>query len=92
MNHYTPRQKRIIPSSKGTKLVRIDFRTQVEVPVSIPDEQARERYYERYNIVPVPENLDLYPVSVADCFKEIPSGSLEEISVMADETNLTEIE
>ena len=77
MSHYTPRQKRIIPSSKATKLVRIDFRTQVEVSVNIPDEQARERYYARHNIIPVPENLDLYPLTIADCFKEIPSGSLE---------------
>ena len=92
MNHYTPRHKKFVPPSKGTKLVRIDFRTQVEVSVSITDEQARERYYARHKIEPVPDNLALYPIPIAECFKEIPSGSLEEMEIMADDSNLTEAE
>ena len=86
MNHFTPRHRKFVPPSKGTKLVRIDFRTQVEVSMSIPDDLARERYYARHKIEPVPENLALYPVLVAECFKEIPSGSLEEMEIMADDT------
>jgi hypothetical protein len=50
MNTYTPRKKKIHKPVIQTKLVRIDHRTQIEVPVSISDDDARERYLSRLNI------------------------------------------
>ena len=69
---YMPRKKKIIVPAKRMKRVRIDHKTQIEVSVSIPDEQARERYYARHKIEPVPDNIALYPIPIAECFKEIP--------------------
>lgn len=49
---FTPRKKKPIKVlDKQTKTVRIDANTLIEVSVSIPDEVARQRYFERHKIV-----------------------------------------
>jgi hypothetical protein len=87
MNTYTPRKKKISgPSIVGaTKRVRIDHRTEIMVPVSVPDDEARARFIERISraikpcYVPTTAN---YPV--ASGFKEVPVGDLEDMQVMEE--------
>jgi len=49
MNGYTPRKKKIHgPSVIGAmKTIRIDAKTEIMVPVSLSDDEARQRYLAR---------------------------------------------
>jgi len=62
MKSYTPRKKRKVKPVIQTKLVRIDHKTQIEVSVSIPDDVAIERYYERHKTVTRPPGVAQYPI------------------------------
>lgn len=91
MNRYTPRKKRLhhIPSvSDGMKYVSIDEKTTIMVSTAISDEDARERFLKRIGAGPKAPDTYMPPKIKG----EIPIGSLEEIMVLADDTNLTEIE
>ncbi|MBK5202145.1 MAG: hypothetical protein JJE45_00285 [Prolixibacteraceae bacterium] len=48
MRHPKSHKKKPVKLSQKTKLVRINHRTQVEVPVAVPDDVAIERYYQRH--------------------------------------------
>jgi hypothetical protein len=87
MNTYTPRKKKIHgPSVVGAmKLVRIDFRTEIMVPVDVPDEDARQRYLERISRAIRPAYVPTSPnYPVASGFKEVPVGDLEDMQTMAE--------
>jgi len=90
MSRFTPRKKKI-QSTKvrgAQKLVRIDNRTQIMVDVSIPDDEARERYLTRLgkNVV-----YGFKPIGAAEVISEplngseLPYGSLEKLEHIIDE-------
>jgi hypothetical protein len=89
MKPYTPRKKKSVKLSQKTKLVRIDHRTQIEVSVSIPDDEARERYLTR--IQSSQRILRGYKKAQRKEI-EIPLGSLEEIALLIDDSSLSKIE
>jgi hypothetical protein len=92
-DNWNPRKKKVQPSpAREMKNVKIDFRTTIIVPVDVPDDVAKEKYLTRINkgvrgrYVPVAEEM---PKEIA---KEIPMGSLEEVSAIIDDSNLPESE
>jgi hypothetical protein len=83
---FKPRQKKPVKAVVKTKLVRIDFRTQIEVPVSIPDDVAREKYLSRLNIAIKPCYIPSTPnYPVKEEFKDIPIEEIEELQELAEE-------
>lgn len=72
------------------KTIRIDSKTQIEVPVTISDEDARERFYFRNKgysrYIPVTAN---YPLK--NEFKEVEVPQ-EELASIIDDSELPEIE
>lgn len=92
MSRYTPRRKKICgPRVIGTmKYVRIDARTEIEVDVNIPDEEARTRYLTRLG-----KNV-LYgfkPVGDIPVPEIMPLGSLEHLQQVIEENiELSEVE
>ena len=80
----TPKVKKEKKPVKRTKLVRIDARTVIEVSVNIPDEVAIERFYARQDVKSGSLTTFMGPTVRA----EIPSGSLEELSAMVDDSVL----
>lgn len=87
---YTPRQKKPVRHIIKTKLVRIDFRTEIEVSASIPDDVARERYLSRLNIPIKSAHVRAEPVKEKP--KEIPVGDINELEELIKETQQPEIE
>jgi hypothetical protein len=49
-NTYTPRKKKAVKPIVKMKYVRVDHKTLIEVPLSVPDDVARENYLSRLNI------------------------------------------
>ena len=88
---FKPRQKKIIKPVIKTKLVRIDFRTQIEVSVKIPDDMARENYLSRLNI-PIKgrferlkQNTPQMPIKEEFRNTEIPMGDITELEELVVE-------
>ena len=71
MKSYTPRKKREKKPVIQTKLVRVDHRTQIEVSVSIPDDVAIERYYQRHTTVTRPPVAAQHPLTKDECFEAL---------------------
>jgi len=71
MKDYTPRKKKEVKLAIQTKLVRINHRTQIEVSVSIPDDVAIERYYQRHTTAVRPSDVLKYmhPVPKEECYE-----------------------
>jgi hypothetical protein len=94
---FTPRHKRPVMPFVQKKLVRVDIRTQIEVPVTVSDSDAISRFYARYESykhyagqgTPNIPNTPNYPVR--DEFKEIPMGSVEDLASI-DDAELPEVE
>lgn len=65
---YKPRKKKSIKAVKRMKLVRVDWRTQIEVPVNIPDAVAIDRYYALHTTVtrPVVDEVEVLSAIVDD--------------------------
>lgn len=89
---YKSRKKKIIKPVVKTHLVRIDHKTQIEVPLSVSDDQARERYLSRLNIPVKGKYTRLLPntpnLPVKDEFKDddVVIEDLEEVaSAIAEE-------
>jgi len=80
---FTPRKKKPVKVlDKQTKTVRIDANTLIEVSVSIPDDVARERYYERHKIVVKPFWKREQPLTMDDALKkpkEVPIEQIEDV-------------
>ena len=85
---YQHRQKKPVKPVMTTKLVRIDFRTQIVVSVDIPDEVARANYMERISrpvrgayerAIPSTPNMP-----VKEEFKEIAVGDLDDIEELVE--------
>lgn len=92
---FTPRKKKLHGHtlSRTMKTVRIDNKTVIEVSISLSDEEARDRFYERHTAMKRPENTAMYPIMQKECFKEIPVGSLEDISTsIIDDEMLPDLE
>ena len=85
MNHsFHPRQKRVITPIVPMKTVRIDNNTQIIVPASRSDEEARERFNNRYSTYRhYSQGTPNYPIK--EEFKEVPIGSVEEMSGILEE-------
>lgn len=86
MKPYTPRQKKVIAPIIRMKIIRIDARTQIEVPASIPDDVARDRFITKRNMGPRAPYASLYPTD------EKPEVPQEELASVVDDANLPEIE
>jgi hypothetical protein len=81
--HYTPRKKKKLsgPTLCGkTKLIRIDWRTEIEVPVSMSNEDAIERYYRRHKEA-------IRPPIASTNEDEVPQ---EELAALIDDENLSD--
>ena len=91
---FKPRRKKLTgPVIAGTmKSVRIDDRTSIMVSTSISDDEARKRFYERHTTMKRPEDIDTRPMVPKECFKEVPMGSLEDISATIDDFVIPEID
>jgi len=65
---YKPRKKKTIKVVKRMKLVRVDWRTQIEVPVNIPDNVAIDRYYALHTtaVRPVVDEVEVLSAIVDD--------------------------
>lgn len=78
---FTPRKKKPVKVlDKRTKTVRIDANTLVEVSVSIPDEVAKQRYYERHQ--PPPRSSWKQPLTPKEAVREpeeVPLEAIEDI-------------
>lgn len=86
---HKPKQKSLAVLSGKEKSVRIDSRTIILVDESIPDDIARQRYFERHNITPRPEIE--YPLAPKECFQIDNVGSLEDMEKsLVDEEKLPE--
>jgi hypothetical protein len=73
------------------KIVRIDAKTQIEVPISVPDDVARERFFARAKTYShYGQGTPNLPVKQE--FKEIPVGDIVELAAIVDDTNLPETE
>jgi len=48
MSRYTPKKKRPEPVIQPMRLVRVDHRTQIEVPIEMSDEDAIHRFYKKH--------------------------------------------
>lgn len=57
MKAYTPRKKKSIKLAIQTKKVRIDEKTEIEVSVTLSDEDARERFWLRNKTYPHPKPI-----------------------------------
>jgi hypothetical protein len=80
--HYTPRKKKKLsgPILCGKmKLIRIDFRTEIEVPVSMSNEDAIERYYQRHKDTVRPSDALRRPLTEDEC--EVPQDELQAVLV-----------
>lgn len=82
--HFTPRKKKLVKLSQETKTVRIDHRTQIEVSVSLSNEEAIERYYHRHTTAIRPPEATLFPMSVKE--------SVEKLTAIIDDEMLPDIE
>jgi hypothetical protein len=91
---FKPRRRKLTgPKLSGTmKTVRIDARTVIMVSVSLSDEEARKRFYERHTSMTVPEDIAVYPKTPKECFKEIPVESLEQLPSIIDDEMLPDLE
>ncbi len=92
--HFEPRRRKISgpPMSGNQKSVRIDRNTLICVSASIPDQEAIDRYNMRHNSKKYPSAVNLTPITPDEALKEIPMGSIEELSQIIDDSNLPEIE
>lgn len=81
MNHYKPRKKKEVMPVRITKIVRIDAKTSIEVPVSIPDDVARANYIEKVTRSP---RSTYVPLQDKD---EVPQ---EELAATLDDSELPE--
>jgi hypothetical protein len=97
MSHFTPRHKHLVMPVRQMKLVRVDARTQIEVPVYMSDTDAINRFHDRYTQyknyagqgTPNIPNTPNQPVK--EEFKEIPMGSVEDLASI-DDAELPETE
>jgi hypothetical protein len=83
--HYTPRKKKKLsgPTLCGkTKLIRIDHRTEIEVPVSMSNDVAIERYYQRHKDAVRPSDALRRPLTEDEC--EAPQEELQAVLVNDD--------
>jgi len=93
--HYTPRQKKLhgVPSVKGMKSVRIDDKTVIMVAIAISDDDARERFLNRYKAGSRPADTYMPPKIKDEIAQaEISVGSLEDLASVVDESLTVEIE
>lgn len=78
---FMPRKKKPIKVlDKQTKTVRIDANTLIEVSVSIPDEVARQRYFDRHQ--PPPRPTWKQPLTLKEAVREpeeVPLEAIEDI-------------
>ncbi len=88
MKHYIPRKKKPVKLSEKMKMVRVDWRTQIEVSVSISDKDAINRYYQRHTTIQRPPEPEEHIIPKDECF-EIPQT---ELAAVVDDSNLLEIE
>jgi hypothetical protein len=83
--HYEPRKKKAEKPFRQTRLVRIDIKTQIEVPVSVSDEDAIERYYQRHTTAIGPTiNSNR---QIMDDGDEVPQ---EELAAVLDDSEIPE--
>jgi len=82
--NLTRKKKKAVMPVKDKKTVRIDERTVIEVSVDIPDEVARERFLVRHGREYQAPTTYMSTRPRA----EVPSGSLEELSAMVDDSEL----
>ena len=92
--HYTPKQKRLhgVPSVKGMKSVRIDDKTVIMVHASISDDDARERFLNRYKAGSRPADTYMPPQIKEEIAKVESMGSLEHLQAVIDEVQSVEVE
>ena len=91
---FKPRKKKLHGHtlSRTIKSVRIDDRTSIMVSTSISDDEARKRFYERHTTMKRPEDIDTRPMVPKECFKEVPMGSLEQLTSIIDDEMLPDLE
>jgi hypothetical protein len=78
---------------KETKIVRIDDKTSIQVSTSIPDDEARRRYWQRHTPAPpMFKPMREYPLTVKGAFKEVPMGTVEHLAQIIDDSELPETE
>lgn len=92
--HYTPRKKKIRSTRVigAMKLVRIDHRTEISVPVDVPDDVAREKYLLRVQAAQEHAHgfkLGQKHIKKPEDSEEVPQKELAEV---LDDDNLPEIE
>ena len=94
MNRHTPRQKKLhgVPSVKGMKSVRIDDKTVIMVHASISDDDARERFLNRYKAGSRPADTYMPPKIKEEIAKVESMGSLEDLQAVIDEVQSVEVE
>ena len=80
---FTPRKKKPVKVLSGKmKTVRINAFTMIEVPDSIPDEEARQRFFDRYDPSQKPFWKRGQPLTVNEAVKdpvEVPLEAIEDI-------------
>jgi hypothetical protein len=93
MTHsYTPRKKHPEMPVRAMKLVRVDARTQIEVPITVSDADAITRFRNRYESYSHYSGQGTPTYVMKDQITEIPMGTVEELATMLDDANVPDPE
>jgi hypothetical protein len=82
---YTPRKKKPVKIVRETKIIRINANTQIEVPVDVPDDVARERFFIRTKQGPRPPEKYLKPLTLEEAEEKPVLVPLEEAPELKSE-------
>ena len=89
MKPFTPHQKRPTKPVVPMKIIRIDGRTQLEVPINMSEEKARERFFGRNKSYYHYPNTPNMPIK--EEFKEILVANVEDLEAVVDDLLLPDI-
>ena len=85
MSRYVPKKKRVERVVVPMKLIRIDFRTEIEVPQSMPNDEAIERYYKKHKDIPRERNIPALPKAKDNDEEEITEDDLAGFEPLPDD-------
>jgi hypothetical protein len=83
LKHWNPRKKQPVMIITPMKIIRIDARTQIEVPVSISDAEAIDNYHLKHDLMPRSPMMRFHtkPEAIVDT----PEEAIEESEVIVEE-------
>ena len=81
--NWTPRKKHLVMPVRQMRIVRVDHRTQIEVPSSISDAEAISNYHLKHDLMPRSPMMHFHarPEAIVDT----PEQAIEESKVIVEE-------